>query len=455
MNILYIGAGFVGTCSAAVSAAGGHVVRIFDIDAKKIELLSSKAHETIDSCLYEEGLADLLIRNQERISFTSSYGDVVSFLDTCDAVFMCLPTPEMGLTGESDLSFYRKAADELSKALVARNSGTQEKYIVIINKSTVPIEMVDETDKLLHAAGVKNYGVVSNPEFLVEGKAIQGSIKPDRVVVGAWDEKDFEVMRRLYDRFYDSPTVHYIEVNPKEAAASKLLANFYLLNKLAVCFDVIGRTCELFSDVKFEQIRRVLSTDSRIGEWGLFDSLYAGGSCLTKDTRSLAHQLRERGYNPELVDSIYQANERQLERFLARPEAEGFSWYNKKIALLGAAFKRDTNDVRNAPSVKIADFLLTKQVAEVRVYDPAATAAFLRQYPQSVFRGAVSEEEAIESAEIIIFATDWPQFRSLASVLLRRSDRPLILDGRRILQHQYGELHQAGFHIISVGSTFI
>jgi len=455
MNLLYIGSGFVGTCSGAVSAAGGHTVRIFDIDTNKINLLSSGDHKTIESCLYEEGLADLLIRNQERITFTSSYEDVVSFLDTCDAIFMCLPTPEIGETGESDLSYYQKAAKTVSEALVKRNGGSQEKYIAIINKSTVPIEMVDETEKLFTAAGVKNYGVVSNPEFLVEGKAIQGSIKPDRIVVGAWHERDFEIMRQLYNRFYDSPTVEYIEVNPKEAAASKLLANFYLLSKLALCFDVIGRTCELFPDVRFEQIRRVLSTDSRIGEWGLFDSLYAGGSCLTKDTRSLAHQLRERGYDPVLVDSVYSANERQLQRFLARVEECGFSWENKKIALLGTAFKRDTNDTRNAPSLKIADFLLTKQVREVRVYDPAASSVFLKQYTQPQFTLATTEEEAIDGADIIILATDWPQFRGLGSVLMNRSERPLILDGRRILQQQYTELEKAGFHIISVGSTFI
>ena len=251
MNILYIGAGFVGACSAAVSANSGHKTLVFDVDKRKIDLLGSGDRDTIQSCLFEEGLGDLLVRHKELIHFTIDYSEVEAFLDTCEAIFMCLPTPEIGETGESDLRFYVSAAETLAKVMAKRNHGTQEKYIVIVNKSTVPVNMVDRTSEIMDAAGVKNYGVVSNPEFLVEGKAIQGSLKPDRVVVGASNEKDFLVMRAVYQRFYDAPSVQYIEVNPQEAAAGKLLANFILFNKLAICFDVIGRTCEAFSGVQF------------------------------------------------------------------------------------------------------------------------------------------------------------------------------------------------------------
>ncbi len=278
MKILYIGGGFVGTCSAAVSADSGHETLVFDVDENKVKKLASADRGVIESCLYEEGLADLLIRNHERIRFTAAYAEVERFLDAVDAVYMCLPTPEIGETGESDVSYFVKAAEQLAKALVKRNEGRQEQYVVIVNKSTVPIEMITTTEEILDKAGVKRYGVVANPEFLVEGKAIQGSIRPDRVVVGAWREQDFAVMRQVYQRFYNSGTVKYIEVNPKEAAAGKLLANFMLFNKLAVCFDVIGRTCEAFSAVRFEEVRKILNSDPRIGTWGLYDSLYAGGS---------------------------------------------------------------------------------------------------------------------------------------------------------------------------------
>lgn len=454
MNILYIGSGFVGACSAAVSADSGHQTLIFDIDENKINLLSSGDRDTIQSCLFEEGLGELLIRNKERIEFTTDYGKVEKFLDDCDAVFMCLPTPEIGETGESDLSFYFSAAERLANSLVKRNP---EKYVVIVNKSTVPIDMVDKTAEIMNKFGVKNFGVVANPEFLVEGKAIEGSIRPDRVVVGAWKEKDFAVMREIYQRFVNSSAIKYIEVNPKEAAAGKLLANFTLFNKLAVCFDVIGRTCETFSELNFENLRKILISDPRIGSWGMYDSLYAGGSCFIKDARSLAHQLQTAGQNATLVNETYLANKRQLELFIGRAEKEAkLDWTGKTIALLGLAFKQGTNDIRNSPAIDIVNFLLEKQVKEIRCYDPAAMEWFKKMFPESEkIRYFNSEDNAIENSEIIIIATDWPQFRGLGDKILELKNKPLIMDGRRMLSHQYEKLALEGFEIIAIGSQFI
>ncbi len=457
MNILYIGSGFVGACSASVSADSGHQTLVFDIDERKIKLLSSVDRDTIQSCLFEDGLGDLLIRNKERVEFTTDYGKVEDFLNDCDAMFMCLPTPEIGETGESDLSYYFNAAEKLAKSLIKRNNGKQEKYVVIVNKSTVPIEMVDRTQELMEKACVKNFGVVSNPEFLVEGKAIEGSIRPDRVVVGAWNEKDFEIMRQIYQRFSNSTTIKYIEVNPKEAAAGKLLANFYLFNKLAVCFDVIGRTCETFSRLGFENIRKILTTDPRIGGWGFYDSLYAGGSCFIKDARSLTHQLQTAGQNATIVNETYLANKRQLEIFLGRAEKDaGLNWAGKKVALLGLAFKQDTNDIRNSPSINIVNHLIEQQVGEVRCYDPVASEWFAKLFPASQqVKYFKSEEEAIDGADIIVIATDWPKFRGVADLLLQNTARPLIMDGRRMLQSRYSDLKKAGFKIVAVGSKFL
>lgn len=457
MNILYIGAGFVGACSAAISSDSGHKTLVFDIDTKKISLLGSSDRDQIESCLHETGLGDLLIHNKDRITFTTDYTAVENFLETADAVFMCLPTPEIGETGESNLTYYFDAAQKLAEALVKRNKGTQSQYLVIINKSTVPIDMIDRTEEILTQHGVQNFGVVSNPEFLVEGKAIEGSLRPDRVVVGARNEKEFALMRSIYQRFFDSPNVQYIEVNPREAAAGKLLANFVLFNKLAVCFDVVGRTCEAFDDLHFEQIRRILTSDPRIGNWGFYDSLYAGGSCFIKDARSLSHQLQIAGANADIVSGTYLANNRQLELFLSRAETEaGFDWKGKSVALLGLAFKRDTNDTRNAPSVEIMHFLNEKSVGKVFLYDPAAKDLFATQFPGSEKNVYVDHEfEAIKDADVVIITTDWPQFRGLADMLMAEKKRPLILDGRRMLQHRYQDLVGAGFHIIAVGSPFL
>ncbi|MBI5222064.1 MAG: UDP-glucose/GDP-mannose dehydrogenase family protein [Candidatus Magasanikbacteria bacterium] len=469
MNILYIGSGFVGACSAAVSADSGHQTLVFDVDKRKIELLSSGDRDTIQSCLFEEGLGDLIIRDQDKIKFTTDYSQVVDFLDDCDAVFMCLPTPEIGETGESDLSFYFSAAEKLAQVLIKRNpsspsaspgkSGEQSKYVVIVNKSTVPVDMVDRTQEIMEKAGVKNFGVVSNPEFLVEGKAIQGSLHPDRVVVGARQEKDFQVMRQIYQRFVNAANIQYVEVNPKEAAAGKLLANFTLFNKLAICFDVIGRTCETFSDLSFENLRRILISEPRIGSWGLYDSLYAGGSCFIKDARSLAHQLQTAGQNATLVNETFLANKRQLELFLGRAEKEAkFDWTGKTAALLGLAFKQGTNDTRNSPSIDIVNFFLEKQVKEIRCYDPAAMEWFGKLFPASgQVRYCDNEAECLRPPQIdvVIIATDWPQFRGVGDLLLKSENKPLIMDGRRMLADKYQELQKAGFGVIMVGSPFV
>jgi UDPglucose 6-dehydrogenase len=458
MKILYIGSGFVGTCSAAVSADSGHNVLLYDIDQNKVNLLNSSDKDKIESCLFEDGLAELMIRHKERIEFTADYKQVESFLEDCDAVFMCLPTPEIGETGESDLTYYFNASKQLSEALVKRNNSKQEKYIVIINKSTVPIEMVDRTEEIMKKAGVENFGVVSNPEFLVEGKAIEGSIRPDRVVVGASSEKDFEIMRNLYQRFHDSTSVKYLEVNPKEAAAGKLLANFYLFNKLAVCFDVIGRTTETFDGLNFENLRKLLTTDPRIGSWGFYDSLFAGGSCFIKDARSLSHQLQTSGQNATLVNETYLANKRQLELFIGRAERElDFDWSDKTVALLGTAFKQDTNDIRNSPSIDIVNFLKEKAVKKIKVFDPVAIPEFKKLFPESEQIEYVSDEKkALKNSEAVFISTDWPQFREIADFIINNlNNKLLIMDGRRMLQHRYDDLENAGFNIIAVGSSVI
>jgi UDPglucose 6-dehydrogenase len=456
VNILYIGAGFVGACSAAVSADSGHRTLVYDIDESRVGKLGSRDRDTIEACLFEEGLGDLLVRNRERIDFTADYRRVEAFLDSCDAVFMCLPTPEIGESGASDLSYYNAAAELLARSLAKRNKGRQTHDVVLVNKSTVPIAMADRTAEIMKKRGVRNFGVVSNPEFLVEGKAVSGSLKPDRIVVGAWRERDFAVLRRIYQRFVTAPGVEYIEVNPKEAAAGKLLANFILFNKLAVCFDVVGRTCEAFSDLHFENIRRILSDDPRIGSWGLYNSLYAGGSCLIKDARSLSTQLMEAGKEPHLVNETYRANRRQLFGFLERAESEaGFDWAGKRVALLGTAFKRSTNDIRNSPAIDIVRFLKEKKVGQVRIYDPAAMDSFKRLFPAAKkLRYFPNEAKAVDGADAVILATDWPQFRGLGDLLRGLERRPLLMDGRRMLQHLYPDLRKAGFTIIAVGSAF-
>lgn len=463
MKILYIGAGFVGTCSAAVSADSGHTVLVYDIDHEKIRKLSSGERDTIQSCLHEEGLGELLIRNQERITFTHDLEKVSEFVQDFDVVFICVPTPEKkDATGESDLSFYESVVTSMGPLFAKRNNGAQDKRLVIVNKSTVPIQMIDYTETLFKAEGVKNFGIVSNPEFLVEGKAIENSIHPDRVVVGASVEEDFAIMRTVYQRFYDSSTVNYIEVNPYEAACGKLLANFLLFNKVVTAYDVVGRTCEYFDSVNYEAVRKILIADPRIGTWGLYDSLFAGGSCFIKDAASLANQLEQAGTHAHLIRGILEANIFQCNHFFSRAETEaGIAWAGLRVAVLGLAFKQSTNDIRNSGAISIIHELLGTGIEEVVVYDPVAmdeTRKYFSSEKNELYKKIVyakNEKEAIADVNVCIISTDWPQFRSIGDLLLMQDSRPLIMDGRRMLQHQYAELVRSGFSIIAVGSPLL
>lgn len=464
MKLLYIGAGFVGTCSAAVMADSGHDILVYDIDRTKSEMLGSGDRDLIQSCLFEDGLGDLLVQNKDLIEFSSNYSDVVNCLDDLDAVFMCLPTPEKtGSKGESDLSYYYLAVEDLAKSLAKRNGGAQDKYVVIINKSTVPIEMIDETGIIMKKYGVKNFGLAANPEFLVEGKAIYGSLKPDRIVVGAWNNCDFKIIRNIYQRFYSSPTVQYIEVNPKEAAAGKLLANFYLFSKLAICYDVIGRTCETFGNLSFENLRKIIGSDQRIGSWGLFDSFFAGGSCFSKDTASLAYQLEQKGADASYAKEVLRVNRYQCDNFYDRAKNEAkFLFKDKAIAVLGVAFKRDTGDVRNSGAIEIINKLIDDGVKEIKIYDPAALTMFRDIYNTNkdsrykVIKYCDSEKESLANTDACMILTDWPKFREIGDLLKQICPAPyLIMDGRRMLSAQFVELQSLGYDIIAVGSPFI
>ncbi|OGH89849.1 MAG: hypothetical protein A2537_01380, partial [Candidatus Magasanikbacteria bacterium RIFOXYD2_FULL_36_9] len=445
MKILYIGSGFVGTCSAAVMADSGHDVLLYDIDQEKIKKLGSNNIEMIESCLFEDGLGEMLIKNKDTISFTADYQNVIDNLNETDAIFMCLPTPEKyGAEGESDLTYYYIAAEKLAQNLLKRNNGLQEKYIVIINKSTVPVNMIDETNRIMLEHGVKNFGVVSNPEFLVEGKAIEGSVRPDRVVVGAEKEEDFKIMRQVYARFLNSPSIKYLETNPQEAAAGKLLANYLLFNRVTTTFDVVGRVCESFSKINFENLRKVLISDDRIGSWGFYDSVYCGGSCFIKDAASLAHQLEEVGVSAAYVRQTLMSNNFQRDNFFSRSKREAnFNWSKKSVAVLGVAFKQDTNDIRNSGAIDIVRHLVDEGVEKIKIYDPAAMPMFMslfdpakdQRFEKISYHG--SEKEVLSGTDACMILTDWPKFRALGEIIKIDCPAPyLIMDGRRMLSAQ-------------------
>jgi len=449
MHLIYMGTGFVGACSSAVSADSGHSVLAYDIN------------QEINSCLYEEGLADLIIQHRDRLLFSADESKLATALDNADAIFLCLPTPESS-TGESDLTAFKAAAHSLGKLMKLRNGGKQSKRMLLITKSTVPIDTPHMLKEIVSGEGCENFGVASNPEFLVEGQAIYDSIHPQRIVVGAETEADFKTLRNIYRRFYDSSGVEYLEFNPYEAAAVKLLSNTALFNKLVYTYAVAGRLCEYFPELDYENIRRGVISDKRIGKWGFYDSLYAGGSCLIKDAQSLGYQMKSKGADISFIDSILQANSSQLDRFIERAETDAGIDYNGKIvALIGLAFKQGTNDIRHSGSISIIRHLLGAGVKTIRAYDPAAMEMTAQAFPvdknelNSKIIYCDSEKHALEDSSIIFIATDWPEFRTLGDEIINISPAgSLIMDGRRIISHRHADLREKGFKVVSVGSNF-
>ncbi|MDD2757927.1 MAG: nucleotide sugar dehydrogenase [Patescibacteria group bacterium] len=462
MKLIYIGAGFVGACSAAVMADSGHEVLVYDIDRERVKMLGSKDRDIIEQCLFEKGLGDMLVRSAEKISFTGDFVEVERALNYTDAIFMCLPTPEKG-DGGVDLSFYDQAAADLSAALKKRNNSEQTQYVVLVNKSTVPIDMADRAAALFTEAGVKNFGVVSNPEFLVEGKAIDGSLKPDRIVIGGTSAKDFAIMKNIYQRFATAPGVQYIEVNPKEAAAGKLLANFLLFSRLVNTYDVVGRVAEMFPGIAYEKLRTILMSDERIGQWGFFNSAFSGGSCFIKDTKSLKKQLGEAGADVAHLQRVLDGNNYQLNHFYERAASQAnFNFSGRSVAIIGVAFKRDTNDVRNSAALAVVQRLINDGAAEIRIYDPAAMPMFKKMFDlASDARGKIikyfdTEDEALQNSEAGMILADWPKFRTLGDAIKKNCPPPyLIMDGRRMLAGQFESLADLGYDIIAVGSPFV
>lgn len=459
MHLLFIGSGFVGSTTAAAMAEFGHDVLVFDIDPHKISELGSFDKKRIDACLFENGLADLLIKNRARILFTRAYADVARALDAVDAIFLCVPTPHRE-DGSTNMSYYEAALAQLADALRHRQKGTQRNAIVLINKSTVPIDTPRYAMQALADHAVRNVSVVSNPEFLVEGRAIEGNLTPSRIVVGASSKKDFATMRRIYYRFADTKNIPYIETNPFEAAAGKLLANYLLFSRLMLCYDVMGRVTEQFADVSFEQVRTIVCSDPRIGFWGFYDSLYAGGSCLEKDAKSLAFQLEGTRANTDMIQVSIDANHRQFEGFLARIKKDAkMSLAGKKVAILGMAFKRDTNDMRNAAGPMVLSWLARQKPASVQVYDPAIAAQAIAELPAAKKLSVTVAKkvgDAVAGADVVFVLTDWPEFETLGRRIARQATRPsLLIDGRRMLRADYATLRKNGVAVLAVGGPFL
>ncbi|MDX1613901.1 MAG: nucleotide sugar dehydrogenase [Candidatus Promineifilaceae bacterium] len=456
MKIIVVGTGFVGLTHAAVCSEYGHEVHAYDISAERVAAYQSGDRKRIESFVNEPGLSDIIEENlNQYLYFTTDISDIVQ---DADVVFMCLPTPP-NLDGSTDLSAYLNAAHHLGGLLADRKS---KQRILLVNKSTVPIGSVRMLQQVLIEHGVSNFGVASNPEFLPQGNAVEASRKPDRVVVGADTEEDLELLRRVYPQFVNHVRIRYIETTPETAEAIKYVANTLLLSYISFWNGVGARLAETFDNIRMEDLKLGVTADSRISTWGSYVSNGAGGSCFGKDIQSLIYQLNRGGRSTDLLQAVYNINEYQKTYLIDRAVHEsGFSFNNKTVALLGLAFKKHTNDMRDASALKVVESLLARGVSEIKAYDPLAMQEARRWFDPAknhLFERITyhpTAREAIEGSQALFISTDWEEFRGLSGTIERTVQPPfLIMDGRRMIP-DYDRLVKHGYHFLSVGGPLL
>lgn len=457
MKIIVVGTGFVGLPHAAVLSEYGHEVYAYDIDEERIRAYESGERERIERYVNEPGLAAVVAENINRYLFFTT--DITELVEGVDVVFLCLNTPPKR-DGSSDLSYYTNAVQNLAHLLAQRQ---EKRRVVLVNKSTVPVGTARMLERIMQDYGVENFGVASNPEFLAQGNAVEGSRRPDRVVIGADTEEDFKILRRIYSQFYNHVRIRYLETTPETAESIKYMANTLLLTYISFWNGVGGRLAESFSNIRMEDLKIGVTSDARISTWGSYVSNGAGGSCFGKDIQSLIYQLNKAGRSTHLLQSVYNINEYQKTYLLDRAMHEAsFNFNQKTIALLGLAFKKRTNDMRDSAALKIVETLLARGVKQIRAYDPLAMSDAQRHWfnPQKnyLFERISYHEtarEAIEDSDALFISTDWEEFRGLSRTIEQAVKPPyLVMDGRRMIP-DFDALIERGYEYLPVGGTFL
>jgi UDPglucose 6-dehydrogenase len=454
MKIIVCGSGYVGLVHAAVCSEYGHEVYAHDIDQEKIAAFSSGQAEEIDKYVMEPGLTNIIRETLGKSLYFSA--DLRAIIEGTDAIFLCLPTPA-NLDGSTNLMHYGAAAEEIAMTLAKRKD---KRRVVLVNKSTVPIGTARHLETIMNRHGVENFGVASNPEFLAEGSAVVDARKPDRVVVGCDHPEDFKILRRVYSQFVSHVRIKYIETTPETAEAIKYVANTMLLTYISFWNGVGAKLGEQIANIKIDDLRIGVTADDRISTWGSFVSNGAGGSCFGKDIASLIYQMRRMNVSTKMLEASYEVNEFQKVYLIDRAITEaGFKFNNKVVAVLGLAFKKHTNDMRDASSIKVIESLLGKGVARIHAYDPLANETAKKVFDPSrnilfeKIRYFESAKEAIKDTHALFISSDCEEFRGFSRTIEDTVKPPyLIIDGRRMIP-DYSELVAGNYDYLAVGST--
>jgi UDPglucose 6-dehydrogenase len=431
MKIAVVGTGYVGLVTGTCFAETGNDVICVDIDEKKVKKLSEG-----EITIYEPGLNKLFLRNlkEERLKFTTDLG-----LGIKDAkiIFLALPTPP-GADGSADLKYILGVADQLGKLM--------KDYKVVIDKSTVPVGTAEK----VHEAIAKNFkgefDVVSNPEFLREGVAVDDFMKPDRVVIGTSSDIARKIMEELYNPFVRQGNP-IIFMNERSAELTKYAANSFLATKITF-MNEIAQLCErLGADV--DMVRRGIGSDERIGKRFLFPGIGYGGSCFPKDVQALVKSSNEANYDFKILNAVMDVNEKQKMHLIPKIK-DYFKGHlkGKHFALWGLAFKPNTDDIREAPALYIIDALL-KEGASISVYDPEAMSNVKKQIGDIVKYGE-NQYDVLEKADALIIATEWNEFRTPNFLKMVTSlKNKVIFDGRNLFD--MNAIRELGFYYVSIG----
>ena len=431
MKITVIGTGYVGLVTGTCFAETGNKVTCIDIDKAKVDKLSSG-----QITIYEPGLEKIFLRNTKegRLVFTTNLEEV---LEASEIIFLALPTPP-GADGSADLKYVLGVADQLGKLMTG--------YKVIVNKSTVPVGTADKVREAIAKNYKGEFDVVSNPEFLREGVAVEDFMKPDRVVIGTKSEQAKKVMTELYAPYVRQGNP-LIFMDERSSELTKYAANSFLATKISF-MNEIAQLCErMGADV--DMVRRGIGSDDRIGKRFLFPGIGYGGSCFPKDVQALVKSSNEVHYDFEILKAVEKVNALQKLHLVNKINA----YFNndlqgKKIALWGLAFKPNTDDIRDAPAIDMINALTTAG-ATITAYDPEAIPNVKNKIGDKI-KYATNQYEALTGADILVIATEWSEFRTPDfEIIVKELPSKVIFDGRNLFD--VAKMKEMGYHYESIG----
>lgn len=437
MRLLVIGSGYVGLVAGTCFAEMGHYVTCLDINKEKVRLLNEG-----EVPIYEPGLSEMIKRNRKanRIEFTTDYPASV---EKAEVIFIAVDTP-VGDNGEANLQFVEKVAESIGQLI--------NEYKVVVNKSTVPVGTQNAVKEIIQSELDKrgkriDFDVVSNPEFLKEGSAIDDFMKPDRVIIGSESERATALLREIYSAFTFNHD-RLVVMDPPSAEVTKYAANAMLALRISFMNELSG-FCEL-TGASINKVRKGIGLDKRIGTSFLYAGPGFGGSCFPKDIKALKSHAEKLAYETPILDAIEVINRRQ-KRVLAKKVRTYFGDVKgKSIAILGLSFKPDTDDMREAPSLTVIDDLL-KQGAKLRLFDPIAQDNALKILGEDEnLTWCRDEYEAASDADAIVLVTEWKQFRFLDfKRILSVMNGKAFFDGRN--QYNPDEMAKLGFDYFGIG----